>query len=59
MLIEGIKAGEFAPRLNVKEANELLYSLLEAAVFRMVVLRHSSVKELKTVMKLAVQRLAR
>ena len=54
MLIEGIKAGEFAPRLNVKEANELLYSFLEAAVFRMVVLRRSSVEEIKDAMKLAV-----
>ena len=56
MLIEGIKAGEFDPSLNVKEANELLYSFLEAAIFRMVVLRHSSVDELKEAMKLAVQR---
>ena len=58
MLIDGIKAGEFDPSLNVKEANELLYSLLEAAIFRMVVLRRSSVDELKEAMKLAVHRFA-
>ncbi|MDR0498040.1 MAG: TetR/AcrR family transcriptional regulator, partial [Treponema sp.] len=34
LLIEGIKAGEFARSVNVKDANELLYSFLEAAVFR-------------------------
>jgi AcrR family transcriptional regulator len=56
MLIEGIKAGEFAPKLNVKEANEMLYSFIEAAIFRMVVLRSSSVKELKEAVKLAVRR---
>ena len=59
ILIDGIKAGEFAPRLNVKEANELLYSFLEAAVFRMVVLRRSSVDEIKDAMKLAIELFAR
>ena len=55
MLIEGIKAGEFDSHLKVKDANELLYSLLEAASFRMVVLKRSSVDELKNAMILAVQ----
>ena len=54
MLIEGIKAGEFSPPINVKDAVELLYSFLEAAVFRLVVLRRDSVQELKGAMKLAV-----
>ena len=57
MLIAGIKAGEFSVNLNVKDANELLYGFLEAAVFRLVVLRRNSVEELKGAMKLAVQRL--
>jgi AcrR family transcriptional regulator len=57
MLIDGIKAGEFAPSINVKDANEQLYGLLEAAVFRLVVLRRSSVEEFKDVIKLAVHRL--
>jgi AcrR family transcriptional regulator len=56
MLIDGIKAGEFAP-INVKDANELLYSLLETAVFRMVVLKRSGAGEMKAAMTLAVQRL--
>ena len=59
ILIEGIKAGEFEPHLNVKEANELLYCFLEAAIFRMVVLRRSSVGELKESMELAVNNFAK
>jgi len=51
LLIEGIKAGEFLPSLNVKEANELLYSLLEAAVFRLVILRRPSLETLKDAMR--------
>jgi AcrR family transcriptional regulator len=58
MLVEGIKAGEFSKSLNVKDANELLYGFLEAAAFRLVVLRHPSVEELKGAMKLAINRFA-
>ena len=54
MLIEGIKAGEYNKTINVKKANELLYSLLEAAAFRLVVLRRSAVDELKDAMRLAI-----
>ena len=54
ILIEGIKAGEFSPAINVKDANELLYGFLEAAVLRMVVLQRPSVEELKEAIKLAV-----
>ena len=55
MLIDGIKAGDFHQSLNVKDANEMLYSFLEAAVFRLVVLRRSSVDELKDAMILAIR----
>ena len=58
MLVEGIKAGEFSSSLNVKDANELLYGLFEAAVFRLVVLRRASVQELKGAIKLAISRFA-
>ena len=58
VIVEGIKAGEFARSVNVKDTNELLYSLIEAAVFRLTVLQRNSVKELKEAMKLAVRRLA-
>jgi hypothetical protein len=54
MLIEGINAGEFTTTLNVKDANELLYGFFEAAVFRLVVLRRTSVEELKGAIKLAI-----
>ena len=55
MLIDGIKAGEFAVNLNVKDANELLYGFLEAAAFRMVILLRCSVEELKSAVKLVIQ----
>jgi AcrR family transcriptional regulator len=54
MLIDGIKTGEFAKSVNVKDANELLYGFFEAAIFRLVVLRRASVGELKDAMKLAI-----
>jgi hypothetical protein len=59
MLISGIKAGEFTPSINVKDANELLYSFLEAATLRLVVLQRSSVEELKDAMKLTIHRFAK
>jgi AcrR family transcriptional regulator len=58
LLIDGIRAGEFEKSINVKEANELLYSFLEAAVFRLVALRRSSVDQLTGAIKLAVRSFA-
>jgi len=58
MLIEGIKAGEFSATLNVKDANEMLYSFLEAGVFRLVILHRSSLEELKSAVKIAIYRFA-
>ena len=58
LIIAGIKAGEFSPSINVKDANELLYSLIEAAAFRLVVLRRPSVEKLKDAMLQAVKSLA-
>ncbi|MDR2617683.1 MAG: TetR/AcrR family transcriptional regulator [Treponema sp.] len=57
MLIEGIKAGEFAD-INVKDAVEFLYGILESAVFRLTVLRRTGADELRQAVVLAVQRLA-
>jgi hypothetical protein len=56
VVIEGIRAGEFAP-INVRVADDLLYGLLESAIFRLVVLKRSSVEELKQAVTLAVRRL--
>jgi hypothetical protein len=56
MIIDGVKAGQLA-RVNVKTANDLFYSFLECAIFRLVVLRRSSVSEIKESIALAVKRL--
>ncbi|MDR0513170.1 MAG: TetR/AcrR family transcriptional regulator [Treponema sp.] len=58
MLIEGIKDGEFAPNLNLKDANELLYSFFETVIFRMTVLRRTSAGEMRDAVKLAVRSFA-
>jgi len=58
MIVEGIDTKEFAKSVNVKDTNELLYSFIEAAVFRLTVLQRDSVGELKAAIKLAVRRLA-
>jgi AcrR family transcriptional regulator len=57
MVIKGIRAGELAP-VNVKTVDDLLYSLVETAIFRLVVLKRDSVGELKHVVALAVKGLA-
>jgi AcrR family transcriptional regulator len=56
MVIEGIRAGEICP-VNVRAADDLLYGIIEAAIFRLVVLKRSSVEELKHAAALAVGQL--
>jgi AcrR family transcriptional regulator len=56
MVIDGIRAGEIAP-VDVHAADELLYGIIESAIFRLVVLKHDSISELKSVVSLAVDRL--
>ena len=56
VLVEGIKAGEFSPSINVKDANELLYSLIESSVFRLTILLRSTAEDIKEAVKLIVQR---
>ena len=46
VVIEGIKKGELAP-INIKIADDYLYSFIEAAIYRLVVLRQITVEELK------------
>jgi AcrR family transcriptional regulator len=53
MIIEGSRAGEFA-KLNVKDAVAALYSMLESAIFRLVVLRRSEAAEIKEAVGLVV-----
>jgi AcrR family transcriptional regulator len=56
LLIEAMKSGEMPPT-DITAADELLYGFIEAAVFRVVVLKRSSVPELKASIPLAVARL--
>ncbi|MDR0388383.1 MAG: TetR/AcrR family transcriptional regulator [Treponema sp.] len=56
MVIEGIRAGDIEP-VNVRAADDLLYGIIEAAIFHLVVLKHPSVDELKHSVTLAVERL--
>ncbi|MDR1617666.1 MAG: TetR/AcrR family transcriptional regulator [Treponema sp.] len=48
MMIEGIRRGEIAP-VNVRHADDLLYGLVESAIFRLVVLKRKSAEEIKQV----------
>jgi AcrR family transcriptional regulator len=53
MLIEGIKNGELK-KVDVAAANNLLYSLIEAAIFQLTVLKTESAAELKEAVEQAV-----
>jgi len=46
MIIEGIKKKELAP-INIKIADDYLYSFIESAIYRLVVLKRDTVDELK------------
>ncbi|MDR0877598.1 MAG: TetR/AcrR family transcriptional regulator [Treponema sp.] len=54
MVIEGVKSGELAP-VNIKVADDLLYSFVESAIFRLVVLKRSAVSELKSAIAMTVK----
>jgi AcrR family transcriptional regulator len=56
MVIEGVRAGEIAP-INIRTADDLLYGLIESAIFRLAVLHRDSVKEIKDDVSLAIDRL--
>ena len=57
LLIEGIRAKEFVP-VNVKETNEALYGFIEAAIFRLAILHHNEISNLKTAMITMIKQLA-
>ena len=46
MVIEGVKKGELAP-IGIKTADDYLYSFIEAATYRLVVLKQQNVDDLK------------
>lgn len=56
LLIEGMNSGEFK-KVNVKAVNEMLYSIIESAIFRMAILGLTEVNDLKPVIYLAVESL--
>jgi AcrR family transcriptional regulator len=57
MLIEGIRAGEIKP-VNVRATDDLLYGLIESAIFRLVVLKRSDAKEMKLAIEQALVQIA-
>lgn len=54
IVIKGIRAGEFK-RLNVKTMNEIIYGLIEAAIFRLAVLNQNSIDEVFESIKLSIE----
>jgi AcrR family transcriptional regulator len=56
MIIEGIRAGEIRS-INVRNVDDLLYGLIESAIFRLTVLKHPSIGELKQAAVLAIHQL--
>ncbi len=58
LLIAGKKAGEFRD-FNVKDANELLYGLIESTIYRIAILDRSEAGEMKEAISLAVRGLVR
>ena len=53
ILIEGKKKGEFKD-INVKSANEMFYSLIEASIFRLAILNQQTIDEMMSSLELAV-----
>lgn len=54
LLIAGKDSGEFC-KFNVKDANELFYSLIESAIFKIAILDRSTSDEIKSAISLAVK----
>ncbi len=54
ILIAGKNAGEFRIG-NVRDANDLFYGLIESAIFRIAILDHPGVTDVKAAVSLAVQ----
>jgi hypothetical protein len=57
MVIEGIKSGELT-KVNIKTADDYLYSFIESAVSQLVVLKREDLCELKDVIVYAVKQFA-
>ena len=57
MVIEGIKTGELK-KINIKTVDDYLYSIIEAAIFHLVVLKRKDIKELRATAVFAVKQFA-
>jgi len=57
MVIEGVKSGDLKA-INIKTADDYLYSLIEAAIFRLVILQRKTVGDLRKTATFAVRQLA-
>lgn len=53
LIIRGIKNGEFK-YMNVKDANEMLYGLVESTIFRLIILAQDDSDEMKNAIELAL-----
>ena len=53
LMIRGIQSKEFKD-LNVKDMNDLFYSIIESAIFRLVVLNKNDIEDIRTTLNLAV-----
>lgn len=58
LIIRGIQSGEFLD-INVKDVNELFYSILEAAIFRLIVLNQEDISDIKNTFYLAVEQISK
>jgi AcrR family transcriptional regulator len=56
MVIEGVKSGELK-KINVKTADDYLYSFITAAIFQLVVLKQKNLDGLKETLTYAVKQL--
>jgi AcrR family transcriptional regulator len=54
LMIEGIQTGKLKP-VNIKTADDYLYSFIEAAIFRLVILRQDTVGNLRETALFAVK----
>ena len=53
VIIRGIKAKEFKP-ISVKTANEMLYGLVQSAIFRLSVLDEKNIGDIRDTLNMAV-----
>ncbi|GHV69652.1 fatty acid metabolism regulator protein [Spirochaetia bacterium] len=56
VVIDGIRSGEIAA-VKIRDADNLLYSLIETAIFRLTVLRRDNVDDVKQAADLAIKNL--